>query len=389
MNRQANLIVQCATAYLSPSMIAPLKAGLVDNHIDWDELERTADLQSMTPVVASMLTKHCGATVSPAICQRMREQLRHIALVNLAAVHEWQRVLKVLSAAGVSAISIKGPALALIAYRSLAMRQFIDLDLLVRPAEVVRARDVLVNEGYRLNSPVVADSDTALLRSHNRELGFVHQERGTTIELHWGVLHEMFPFQLPVEELFESARIESHDGISFLSLSPEYLLLYLCAHGTKHCWITLRWLCDVASYVRTVPELDWVMCIRQAEAANCDLVLKHSLLLAQQVLGLELPPAIRDYVYGDAKTLALANTARAFLFRDEGDIGYVEALRYHLAFAKAWRDHIRLIVERVFVPAEPDWQKVRLPRPLYFLYYVVRPVRFIVERFSTVRPRVH
>ena len=384
MNRQANLIVQCVKAYLSPSGIGPLKAGLARNDIDWDELERTADLQSMTPVVASMLTKHCRATVSPAICQRMKDQLRHIALVNLVAVREWQRVLKVLSAAGISAISIKGPALALLAYRSFALREFTDLDLLVRPTEVVKARDVLVNEGYRLSSPVVSDSDSALLRSPNRELGFVGEVGFKPIELHWDVLHQMFSFQLPIDHLFESACSQRNDGMSFLSLSPEYLLLYLCAHGTKHCWASVRWLCDIACYVQTAQELDWEICIRRAEAANCDLVLKHSLLMAHQVLGLELPPTIRDYVYGDAKALALANTASTFLFRDDGDLGYCEVLRYYLAFANGWRDRIRLIVKRVFVPAEPDWQKIRLPRPLYFLYYVVRPMRFIVERFSAV-----
>lgn len=381
MNQQANLIVQCAKAYLSG--VAPLKAGLAGNDIDWVELERTAEQQSMTPVIAFTLTKHCGETVSPAICQRMRDKLRHIALVNLAAVHEWQRVLKALSGAGVSAISIKGPSLALLAYRTFALREFTDLDLLVRPTEVLKARDVLVNEGYRLSSPVVSDSDSAFLRSPNRELGFVNDEGCKPIELHWGILHQMFSFQLPVDQLFESACLQRHDGTSFLSLSPEYLLLYLCAHGTKHCWASVRWLCDIACYVQTVRELDWEVCILRAKAANCDLVLKHSLLLAHQVLGLELPPTIWDYISGDAKALSLANTASTFLFRDDGDLGYCEVLRYYLAFANGWRDRIRLILKRVFVPAEPDWQKIRLPRPLYFLYYVVRPTRFIVERFST------
>ena len=34
--------------------------------------------------------------------------------------------------------------------------------------------------------------------------------------------------------------------------------------------------------------LDWELCLRLAEAANCRLVLKHSLLLAEETLGLEL-----------------------------------------------------------------------------------------------------
>jgi hypothetical protein len=135
--------------------------------------------------------------------------------------------------------------------------------------------------------------------------------------------------------------------------------------------------------VQTVQEeLNWELCFRRAAATNCDLLLKHSLLLAEKVLGLELPSSIRDYVCGDEKALVLANSASAFLFRDRDELGYHEALRYHLAFAKGWRERSRVVFERVFVPEEQDWQKVRLPRPFYFLYYLVRPARFIMGRFS-------
>ena len=262
-------------------------------------------------------------------------------------------------AAGISVISLKGPGFALIAYGNLALREFADLDLLIRPDDVLKARDTLVREGYRLQSALAGDNDATLLQSRNRQLAFVNDGRRTVIDLHWGAWHEMFPFQLPVDQLFISAQVEHFEEISFLSLSPEHLLLYLCAHGTKHCWLNLRWLCDVACYVQTAQKLDWELCIHRAEAANCDLVLKHTLLLAQQVLGLELSSKIKNYCDG-AKARALADIASSLLFREDGDIVYVEALRYHLAFAKGWRDRAHLVFQRVFVPAEADRQGCRI-----------------------------
>jgi Uncharacterised nucleotidyltransferase len=378
--RETNLVVQGARTFLSGGDDGCLEAALAQPY-DWAEVESRADDHSMIPPVVYALKEYGDDLVPREIQERLQQRLLLTAHTNLEWFQEWCRILLAFEAAGISVISLKGPGFALMAYGNLALREFADLDLLIRPDDVLKARDTLVSEGYRLQSALAGGNDAALLQSRNRQLAFVNDGRRTLIDLHWGALHEMFPFQLPVDQLFKSAQVEHLEEISFLSLSPEHLLLYLCAHGTKHCWLNLRWLCDVACHVQTAQKLDWELCIHRAEAANCDLVLKHTLLLAQQVLGLELSSQIENYCDG-AKARALANTASSLLFRENGDIGYVETLRYHLAFAKGWRDRAHLVFQRVFVPAEPDWQRVRLPNSLQFLYYAVRPVRFVVECLS-------
>ena len=373
-------MLQGVRTFLSGGEVDCLRTALAEP-IDWAAFERRADYHSMMPPVACALKQYCGDFVPREVRERLQQRLLLTARSNLAWLQEWRRILQAFEDAGISVISLKGPALALLAYRNITLREFGDLDLLVRPNDLLMARNALLREGYQLRFPLTCDTDAAWFRSRNRQLDFVNSELDTLIDLHWGALHDMFSFQLPVDQLFESAQVEHYEGISFLSLSPEYLLLFLCAHGTKHCWPDLRGLCDVACYVQTAQRLNWELCIRQAEAANCELVLKHSLLLARQVLGLELPSLIGNYCE-DANAQALADTASSFLFRENGDIGYREALRYHLAFAKDLRDRTHLLFERVFVPAEPDWQGVRLPHSLQFLYYAVRPVRFVFERLS-------
>ncbi len=378
---ETNLVVESARTLLSSADDGCLQTAL-SQPLDWEAVERKANYHSVMPLVAYTLKKYGGDLVPQEFREKYQQRLLLTARNNMLWLQEWRRILRAFEAAGIPVISLKGPTFALLAYGNIALREFTDLDLLVKPGDIVQARDALVREGYQLRFHMAGDPDAALLHSRNRQLDFFNTGRGTLIDLHWGALHEMFSFQLPVDQLFESAQVEHAEGISFLSLSPEHLLLYLCAHGTKHCWLNLRWLCDVACHVRAAQGLDWEVCIHwAAEAAHCDLVLKHSLLLAQQVLGLELPSAVRSYC-DSAKSHVLADMARSFLFRDGGDLGYGEALRYHLAFAKRWRDRTRLVHERVFVPAEPDWQEVRLPRSLHFLYYTVRPARFLLERLS-------
>lgn len=345
---------------------------------DWIEVERAADRHSITPVAAYALKKW-GGVVPQGVRERLNQRLHSAAHRNLIWLAEWRRALLALETANIPVISLKGPAFALLAYGNIALRESTDLDLLVRTSDVLSARDALIREGYQLRFS--APDDTAFLRSRNCQLDFVHRERGTAIDLHWSALHKMFPFQLPMDALFASARTEQVEGISFLSLSPEHLLLYLCAHGTKHCWQQMRWLCDVACHVQTAQKPDWELCIRQAEAANCGLVLKHSLLLAERVLGLELPAAIKIYC-DDTRARMLANTASSFLSGEDDPLSHREALRYHLAFTVGWRDRMRFVLERIFVPEEQDWQEMRLPHPLRFVYYAVRPMRFMLARLA-------
>jgi hypothetical protein len=382
-HRENDLVVLAARTYLSGSVESGLQAALV-KPLHWEVVERIADSHAILPLFIFVLNRYGAEAIPREIHEHFQQRWVLAARNNLIQMQEWHRILQAFDAAGIPTISFKGPALALLAYRNAILREFTDLDFLVRPEDVSAARDVLVREGYRLRSSVAGDTEAALLRSGNRQLDFINDARGTVADLHWGALHEMFPFQLPQDRLFESARIEHQDGRSFLSLSPEHLLLYLCAHGTKHCWLHLRDLCDVAFYVMATPALDWELCLALAKSTNCDLVLKHSLLLAHRILGLELPSTIRSDCE-DAEARALADTAQSFLFHENSDIGYRETLRYHLAFAKGWRARVRFLFERVFVPAEEDWQRVRLPQPLHFLYYPIRPVRFLLERLSKAR----
>jgi Uncharacterised nucleotidyltransferase len=382
--RETNLVLQALRAWFSGKPKC-LESALAEP-VDWTGLERIAEHHSVLPLVAYALTRYGGDLVPQEICGQLRQRLLLASHRNLTLIDEWWRILQAFDEAEIPVISLKGPALALLVYPNFAFREFTDLDLLVSPEEVPKARDLLVRNGYRPSSSLVADTDEMLFRSRNFQLDLVHCEKRICVDLHWGALHEMFSFQLPVDLLFKAARIEHYEGISFLALSPEHLLLYLCAHGTKHCWRSLRWLCDIACHVQRSSDLNWRSCIRCAETSNCELVLKHSLLLAQQILGLDLPPEMASYCEA-AKVSALIATASSFLFCEDEDLSYGQTMRFHLVFARNWRDRAAMIFERIFVPAESDWQQLRLPRPLHFLYYMIRPIRFMRERIRLVAGR--
>lgn len=385
--RETDLVALCARSVLSGTesgLRESLAQALEDSNrlqFDWTKFRFQADAHSVTPLIAYGLQRFAADMVPREMWGWLQEHLNTAARNNLLWLGEWFRLLAVFEAEGIPVISLKGPSLSVQAYGNLALREFADLDFLVRPEDVLRTQRALEAEGFRPRGNSAGDSSGGLLRSGNRQLEFLHAQRGTQIDVHWGVLHEMFSFQLPVDELFRSSRVVRHEEVSFLSLSPEYTLLYLCAHGTKHCWTRMRWLCDVAYFLQSVDGFDWRICATLAESANCSLVLKHSLILAKSVLGMILPKEV-DNFFEDGGAQALADKARSFMFSQNGNLNPGETLSYHLAFAKRWHDRARFLHHRIFVPAEPDWNAVRLPTGLQSLYYFVRPVRLLLEGLS-------
>jgi hypothetical protein len=379
-HRETDLVLKSLRTFISgePSR---LQAALVEP-LDWEAVERIANLHSVMPLVAYTLRQHASDSVPLSLLKHLQERLLLASRSNLALIAEWSRVLKYFQETDISVLSLKGPALALCIYPNFALREFSDLDLLVRPGDFAKARDLLVRDGYEISSPFAGDTDAKLFRSRNAQLEFVHNERRVRVDLHWGAWHEMFPFQLPVDLLFESARLHRREAITFRTLSPENLLLYLCAHGTKHCWLSLRWICDIACHVQRSPDMDWDLCLRTAEVSNCALVLQHSLLMAHRVLGLELPRQVADYC-DCSKARVLADQAMSLLFRGDNAFSHAEELRFHVGFAVDWRSRARFLFERLFVPDEPV-SKQHLPGSLQFLSYCVKPARFVLSRLRNV-----
>ena len=74
---------------------------------------------------------------------------------------ELTRISALLENNGVCVIPWKGPILAAAAYGDVALRQFGDLDILVREQDAMRAKDLLLASGYRPLYPQPAEQEAA------------------------------------------------------------------------------------------------------------------------------------------------------------------------------------------------------------------------------------
>src|SRR5207247_2195984 len=157
-----------------------------------------------------------------------------VARRNLRFAGELLRLLELFEGEGIAAVPFKGPVLAVAAYGDIALRESRDLDILVRRGDVQHAKQLLLSRGYRPELSVEAGHDAALLAS-----GYhypLRRDDGLAVELHWNLAPREFPYPVDLEEVWTRLRPVRLGGRTVCTLASEDLLLFLCAHGAKHCW---------------------------------------------------------------------------------------------------------------------------------------------------------
>ena len=217
--------------------------------LDWPLLLQTALQHGVMPLLHRSLLSTSPEAVPIDIRQQLQEAFYVNAGRNLFLSRELLTLLRLLEAQGIAAIPYKGPVLATTAYGSLALRQFSDLDVLVRPQDARRARDVLLAHGYqRLDHRSTARTEPWYRLRKVYEL--VRADGQILVELHWAITSWTFFFPLHAARLWERLETASLLETPVRSLAREDLLLLLCVHGAKHHWSRLGWICDVAALLQ-------------------------------------------------------------------------------------------------------------------------------------------
>ncbi|MFI5230601.1 MAG: nucleotidyltransferase family protein, partial [Gemmatimonadales bacterium] len=159
--------------------------------VDWNEWLELARWHRLVPHAQRAL----GAVraQSPADCAEnvMRETVT-IAARALARTQQLGALLRALDEDGVRALPFKGPALSLAAYGELGVRASVDLDVVVRPDDINRARECLVQLGYTPASAMSPAQERTLQRSFGHFV-YAPPRDGVPVELHWRFAAPRYP----------------------------------------------------------------------------------------------------------------------------------------------------------------------------------------------------
>lgn len=239
-----------------------------------------------------------------AIVSAVHEQARGQAMWEMRHRIVVADMMKELADDDVEALILKGTSLAYDLYEEPACRARGDSDILIRDADLARARAVLERSGFHRR---LADE-----RSHHeldlQEMWRLDCADGTRhdIDLHWRAMNApALEGVLPFKQCIANARRLPKLGEHALTLDRAMMLLHCCVHRAKHITspyfasgITyyggdrLIWAVDIDLLADAFSEHDWERFCELAREQGVSRVCLDGIQFAQARLGTAIPPSV-------------------------------------------------------------------------------------------------
>lgn len=319
---------------------------------------------------------------------QLPDAVRAAGRFHLSLCAELIRVLRACDAHDIRVVPLKGPVLDAELYGDLALRTSADLDLLVHPQDVVRAKRLLLGPlGYRLESVLHWPAESAIFKCRDSQLSFSDPAERVSVDVHWRLLPGYFPTPFDEADVWHQLRRIDWAGQRILALSPEHLLLFLCAHGAKHSWERLGWICDVARLLQVEPDIDWSSVFAQASRTGTARMVSVGLLLASGLLGVSLPAEAARHIQNNARARKVSEGVILRLRSGPSrSLTALETTQFSMRVLERWSHRVRVVSGIFLVPTEAEYCAVRLPPVLHPLYYLVRPVRLLAKAAHRLWP---
>jgi len=238
------------------------------------------------------------------------------------------------------------------AYGDAAMRNYGDLDLLVRDADVGRATQLMMDAGYVPQIPLSAIAAKKIPGQYM----FRQTEAQLLVEVHNDRTMRYYPRSLPIEKIFARGEQLTMDGRGIPAPNAADHLMMICVHGAKHFWERLMWIADVAALVERNQGLDWRGSRESAQDAGTETMLHAGLLLAAGVLKARVPAEILRQAEEDAAARAMVGQVRGWLpAAGENPPGLWERARYRTRMRGGGWAGTKYLLRLLFSPTEEDW----------------------------------
>lgn len=290
------------------------------------------------------------------------------------------KIAQNLEKAGFPFISLKGPVLSQILHGNLTTKASIDLDILIQENDWEAAVSTLYEMGFvqskyqfELNKP-----QKKYLFKHFHHLGFYHPGGKISLELHWQLNTNKYLLKWEFEELYWKSVMVEVGGKPIHTLAPVETVVHLMVHGAHHAWSRLDWLLEFALALTKYQHL-YAGIISECRTLGLDSLFLFSSRISNIVFNTTFPEnkkanddfkirfcidSINAAQVADYTKPLLRVRQKLYLSQFKTD------LRYKVQVWLALRTNML------------DWQTLKLPPRLFFLYYLLRPFMVIYNRKS-------
>ncbi len=317
------------------------------------------------------------------ILPQLKMYYTKIAQRNMLMSAELICIIKLLKENNIKALAFKGPTLAQMAYGDITLRQFGDLDILIRKEDQAKMIDIL-NQKHYIPEIVLKEGTKEIFFSAVNVIGLQHPSNGVFTEVHWELLSKNYAINWEEKIIWKHPTFIHINQVAIPVLPTEQLILYLCAHGSKHLFERLEWICDIDKTIKENPNIDWEYLLKEADNLGIRRMLFLGLTLSQQFFRLILPEMIQKEIAKDTEIPKLISKIIKINFSKskQREKSY-NTFRLLWSMRENLSDQLHFAWRGLFSPKFDDFVFVQLAKNLAFLYPLIRPYRLVTKYFKS------
>jgi hypothetical protein len=205
--------------------------SLAEGPVDWEYFTALSNSHGVSALICCNLEKLNFFHLVP---QKQQEFLKNALLMSLSRnafnTRTAEEVLKALNREKIKTVLLKGMALENTVYGSAGLRQMTDVDILIDKKECLRARNILLRNGF-VSLPVKSFFHKLIIVNIGKHLPSLLKS-GASVEIH----HELFGGRenILTQVLFDTSCENQLNGEKAYFPRPQIFFLYLIKHLYLH-----------------------------------------------------------------------------------------------------------------------------------------------------------
>ncbi|MBD2603500.1 nucleotidyltransferase family protein [Scytonema hofmannii FACHB-248] len=404
---EVTVLLACVRFYLGTITKSEVTC-LLTSDINWTTLLQTAIHNGVMPVLYQSLKAMEEDLVPRAVMVQLQTCNRMNGLHNFSQTKELLKILAEFEKAGIDAIAFKGPTLAASVYGNVTLRQFNDLDILVRQKDFWQAKAVLVAQGYQSSIPEAVEIEIfnrylqislsqstpeVTMLNQRFQPSLLHSNPERSIDLHWGIPPRRIWKSERFERFWENLYLIDLMGQSIKTFSLETTLVIQCMNVAKEPWKrSFKQICDVGQIIRANPDLNWQSALELSSELRSQRLFLIGLGVTRKLLHVPLPQFMLEMLMrnqpSDESVFESDPLGESLCLRAPSGRLQVWWWEYtdQLKTLDQWWDglfitahYLQLLLKIGLSPSERDRELLPLPSGLFFLYYIIHPIRLLIK----------
>jgi len=386
LNDDLKFLMNCCKMNPTEEDLKAICSYLNTEHLDLNALISVVNQHGILPLVyktikslqchsSSLNTQH--VTLSAEILTELKAHYMSISQRNMLMSAELIKIMNLLKENSIEALAFKGPALSQIAYGDITLRQYTDLDVLVKKEDIYKIDTLLKARGYQRVLKLSPVQEKVYIQNA-QDLGFYHPKSGLHFEMHWSLLNEDYPMQINLDTIWKNPQTVKINQQEIKTFPIQELLPYLCIHGSKHLWERIEWIKDIDLLIRK-EDIDWEKIVKKVDGSGFEVMIYLGLSLAMRLFKTPLPKHITDHI-SDMKIL---NTLSDFVLQSwQSPKNTFQQTHAKLKLFPGIKEQAIYLHKILIKPSLNDYWFIDLPKPLYWVYYFVHPY-LLIKKYLT------